>query len=343
MLAKRSLGSYFDTSAATEENESLILVWELTVNQNERKLENGARVVDVLEPGLSYISESTIITWYDGDVLNSRPLVGVVTEANIDGYIRDEVTFTIPGDLNNQRIIIKFETRVDTNAISAFRTNVPQVPISNEARLLNGDYTAVPATGSANIQNRVLSKTGSFDRNLRIVSYRVNVNPMGLTLDNTVELTDIIPYGLRMDIDSLRLVEATVDENGVFHPVKDGKTWDLNEGFPHIFNLSKINQEILPVQAVPPIPGIPGRSGELIVRPPVTTESDLNRFILTYDCFIYDSSNPIYNNSISITGTGTGGVEGSSAVPINIGLGGGGVSSRSARSNCMTACVRVSR
>jgi len=193
-------------------NESLIVTWEITVNQNAMELEDVV-LTDKLGEGLRFVGAV-------GDTISVRPgSSGTISVAGISGSVSSggqTLSFTHSGGFDKQQVVFRYDTEVDVDIIN-FGANA-NITVSNTATLAHSGHPGVNVDASRVIPNRFLVKDGSI--NDGVISYSVQINPYGLNLDDAEKgrvLTDVFPLTptvgglppLVLNPQSLQLWEAT--------------------------------------------------------------------------------------------------------------------------------------
>ncbi|MDR2712263.1 MAG: hypothetical protein LBB91_04010, partial [Clostridiales bacterium] len=262
--------------------------WRVIINHNRMRM-TGVVLTDLVATGQTFVPGSVSI------VENSVPLDLESLDITYGGGM---LTIEIP-ELND-RTVITYDTLVDPDLIPAFRTD-DEVTISNSAHLAQDVYPAgVTEAASIDISNIIVSKTGTFDPDNKLVSYVANINPNELTNVDAV-LSDMIPPGLQLDVMSIVLMDATVDADGVFSELGVRYTYD-DPAFSYT-----------PGGFVLDLPDGP------------------HRFILKYDCYITNINLRPYINNLALSERT--GIEEEVEVEIVVPPSGGGVSSKKVKLN----------
>ncbi|MCL2634510.1 MAG: SpaA isopeptide-forming pilin-related protein, partial [Oscillospiraceae bacterium] len=197
------------------------ITWTIVVNQNKMNL-TGATIVDVLPLGLTYVPGS---------------ITGGGVTASASGQT---LTITLPNGTETHTIT--YRTAIDPTNLelaNAFKTT-NNIDITNSATLvLGGDFSTVSPTAAATqkVANPRLNKTRITPSPVGEYNYRVDVNVNGVILNPTGVLPadrdvliDESPPGLRLDIESVQLVRATVNANGTLSPISgDANIWKFDD------------------------------------------------------------------------------------------------------------------
>jgi len=289
----------------------LIISWELIVNRNKMDLGDDPQIIDTLPAGLTFIPTS---------------LTGAA------GGSQALQVLTIDLHQNNETQTITYQTRVDPNnaELAGLFKSQNFVDITNEAKLIHGTgtYDEPEVSATQRVANQRLDKSfkagdGNVDGNQRgEYYYTVNINPNGVILnpetDNDPDpptggtpetrevLIDTLPAGLRLDIESVKLERAIIEDNRTF--TGTGEAWGYNDEDEDIkiFDFS----------------GYPANFK-------ITLPSDdaRDRYILTYICVVAPGNHNILSNKIEYA-SGGGAGDGNDASNLNLAGGGGGTSTR---------------
>lgn len=255
------------------------ITWQVVVNQNKMPMK-AVSLRDLLPEGLSYVADSLEINGSKAGPANTSPL---------------EISL---GDLNNEATV-KFRTKVDTDKYPDFK-NSSQVVIPNEIVLHRDTYDDVRTSGAQSIANKALDKKGAVKNNGASIEYTVKLNPLGLSFRGGEVLTDDLPLGLELDVQTVKLYKASVDSTGkVFTP---GDPVKLVKG-------SNFSYE-------------DDGSGFSIVMP-----AGKSPYLLTYTADLNGKAVGPFTNEIKFEGF-QGDIGSSSAAGIGGGGGGGGISYR---------------
>ena len=255
--------------------------------------------------GHGYDVNTQIITWQVTVNQNNMPMTGIVIEDLLEDYLTYEtgsytgpgtiatdgqkITFNL-GDLTSQTIFT-FQTKVDVDACAAFTAN-KSVSIPNHMTMKHDDFEPVNFSGSQSIHNEAVKKGASLDvEDSDYINYTVALNVNGLDLSG-VDLTDVLPNGLSLDIDSVKLYKATVNAAGTFAEGEEITSFDW-----------KYNSDDNSFAVT-----MPGDS----------------RYILKYGCIVDDRSASPFVNTANFDGAIFGGDAGTGTHSINSGGGGGG-------------------
>jgi len=314
MLSKSAGGFEYDVSG------NLIINWELTVNQNKMPLGATPRIIDTLPAGLTYVA---------GSAENDGAAIGGVTFAS--------QIITIPLVQNSLTQTITYQTLVDPNnaGLSALFKTQNHVDITNKATLNHGTGFDVPeVSATQRVINRRLDKTfvrgtGSVNGNQAgEYYYTVTINPNGIVLNPVIYaepidddpplplsggtaatrevLIDIPPAGLRLDIESVKLVRAEIEDDGTFTALSGaGNEWAYSNAA--VFDYSNYPTDFK-----------------------ITLPSDnaRDRYILTYICVVAPGviNTSLINEIKYDDGSSAGNANDKS--DLVLGGGGGGISSR---------------
>ena len=163
-----------------------------------------------LPAGQSFVADSVTI--------GGTPMPGIETVTD------DPKTLTIrlcgAGDTISNTIVVTFQTKLDVDAIEEFKSKTA-FDVPNRISLQRADYDDETASGSQSVSNQMLNKTGAHNANDNTLSYSVEINPNGINLTG-LSLTDSLPAGLELDVNSVLLYSAKVNPAGKFS--KEGAT-----------------------------------------------------------------------------------------------------------------------
>ncbi|MEG1779075.1 MAG: collagen binding domain-containing protein, partial [Oscillospiraceae bacterium] len=254
VLEKKSLGYDYSTNK---------IKWQITLNHNNMPMA-ATVLTDTLSAGQSYVNGSAMI---DGVAIDSRNI----------GFASQVLTLTL-NDVNKQSTIT-YETLVDTSTPD-FKSKT-ELNFTNSVTLKRTGYNdlSIPAV-SQRVSNNVLQKIGTLSTDKSSIAYRIDINPNGISLPTDCKLKDTIPKGLQVDIDSITLYNATVDDKGSF-----------TKGTQH----SNANTSGFLTYDT--------KSSSFSVAMPQGT----NRYILEYTCDITDPNIKSFRNSIQFVGGGFSG------------------------------------
>ncbi|WP_313165272.1 SpaA isopeptide-forming pilin-related protein [Sedimentibacter sp.] len=182
-VIKKSNGSYdYDTG---------ILTWRIVVNESEITL-NNAVLTDVIGDGMEFISESFKVNGYKVD---PDPISGKT------------ITYNFPAGTNDT-FEIEFQVMVDKDYLKETNPN-GKVTFNNTAILTDSGKTT-QSSDKVDIDNKVIEKGMEISEDKDYINWEVPINASKLTLMN-IEIWDDIQEELELDINTVRLFEATVD------------------------------------------------------------------------------------------------------------------------------------
>lgn len=271
--------------------------WCITVNENKMPMKSDAGILleDTLAKGLAYVDGSLEvtkeITGADGTArTEAYDRIGLTYSANTEG--KQVLTFQFPEDAElTEKLYIRFRTKADVDQIAGFKEN-NSFNISNAVILKRNGYFELSASANQKMDNKILAKSGKYEKDQGTITYTVNLNPHGITLDNTI-VRDELPEGLQIDKDTIRLYQAAIDKNGVF--TKD-KAVNLT-GLLAVNMLERWFEIKLPTGTTP--------------------------YVLEYVTDVTDITQTSFSNKISLNGTVSGGA-GQGGTDVGLGSGGGG-------------------
>lgn len=275
--------------------------WCITVNENKMPMtfENGILLEDTLAEGLTYVDGSLKVTKEavsDGTASEEADNRVTLSDSAIEDG-KQKLTFKYSeSEALNDKLYIRFRTRADVDIITDFK-NSTSFDISNTAILKRNGYDELSVDANQKIDNKILAKSGKYDKAQGTIAYTVNLNPHGITLKNTT-VRDELPEGLQIDKDTIKLYKANVNKAGAF--IK-GDPMDLS-GCLNVNVLERWFEIQLPDGSMP--------------------------YVLEYIADVTDITKTSFSNKISLKGTVSGGAEqGGTDVGLGSGGGGGGGSS----------------
>ena len=274
--------------------------WCITVNENKMpmKSEKGILLEDILAAGLTYVDDSLEVTKEvvspDGTVstVSTEKDSCITVNTGFEGDGKQKLTFQYDENEElNDKLFVRFRTKADVDKIDDFK-NSTSFSISNTAILKRADYSDLSVSANQKIDNKILAKSGKYDKAQGTITYTVHLNPHGLTLDNTI-IRDELPEGLQIDKDTIKLYEATVDKSGAFTKKNTVELTDLLT----VNVLERWFEIKLPKGDMP--------------------------YVLEYITDVTDITENSFSNKISLKGTVSGGAE-QGGTDVGLGSGGGG-------------------
>lgn len=287
VLQKKAEGYHYDDHT---------IGWCITVNENKMpmKSSDGILLEDTLAEGLTYVLDSLEVT---KEVTDSGGSVKTESDSRITLQVstegeRQKLTFLCGKDTElKDKLYIRFRTKADVDTMAAFK-NQTEFNISNTALLKRDGYGELEESASQEMANQILAKSGKYNKEQGTIFYTVNLNPHGITLEDTT-VRDDLPEGLQLDQDTIKLYQAAVDKEGVF---TKGNPVDLT-GSLTVNVLERWFEIKLEKANVP--------------------------YILEYTTDVTDITKTSFNNKISLKGTVSGGAE-QGGTDVGLGSGGGG-------------------
>lgn len=170
------------------------ITWTLTVNSNKMPMTK-AKLEDSLPTGVDYVNGS--LQPADAGISASQDKNNVLNINLGNAADKKEVTIT-------------YKTKVNVSEIEAFKSG-KTVAIKNQVKLLRDNYTEkdVIASAEKEISSAAIEKDGRLYLQDGYIDYEVELNPHGLNLKEAA-VTDSLPQGLQIDLDSIRLYKAAV-------------------------------------------------------------------------------------------------------------------------------------
>lgn len=264
-----------------------LITWRVEVNQNNMEMAN-AIIKDSLPEGLAYKADSVTV---DG-VSKADVELGITVEP--------ENLLCIPlGDISALQTVT-FQTQLDVSKIHSFLTDT-KVTIENSASLYRDHVlNKVDSTGTAEINNQALKKTGAHNPAQSYIEYTVKINPNSIPLTTTNNrIVDTLPAGLLLDLDTVQLYTADVSANGT-----------LTRGIQCPSGSYTVDYD--------------AANHTLTVVLPETASP----YILIYHCDVVDYSKAPFKNGISFLGDSMGQDMGDISTITVVGGGGGGLGKR---------------
>jgi pilin isopeptide linkage protein len=214
-----TVGSSYSAFSYNYNNNEL--VWRITLNQNKMAMPD-AVIKDVLPDYMTLIgvfitdNPPTINTSVANHYPDAYKNMGL-------GSYPPGVSATLPDVSNNNTLTVNLgdysdgkttyifiKTVIDTDKHSEFSTKNP-VKLSNSAILERTGFADVKADASLEVSNKTISKTAKVVGSK--ISYAVNVNGNGMDVAG-IPLTDKLPFGLKLDTDSVKLYQAQFNPRG---------------------------------------------------------------------------------------------------------------------------------
>lgn len=270
--------------------------WCITVNENKMPMKSleGILLEDTLAEGLTYVRDSLVVikeVTDTGDSVKTEPDKRITLDVSAEGG-RQKLTFRCDKDTElKDKLYIRFRTKADVDTMAAFK-NQTEFNISNTALLKRNGYDELTESANQEMDNKILAKSGKYNKEQGTIVYTVNLNPHGIMLEDTT-VRDDLPEGLQIDKDTIKLYRAAVDESGAF---TKGTSVDLT-GHLTVNVLERWFEIKLEKANVP--------------------------YILEYTTDVTDITKTSFNNKISLKGTVSGGAE-QGGTDVGLGSGGGG-------------------
>lgn len=264
------------------------LSWQIEVNEDQMELKDPA-VTDVIPEGL--LLDGSSLMFSDGTKIPEGKSGDEKPYYTYEGDARKLTVYLEDFAVNSAAKTICFDTDVDVeNAVfdgKEMKSYNGNITITNQAKLTKSSSSNVVSDDtSIKIQNKVLDKKGigdETDGDLKI-QYEIIINQPGAGLPAKTCLTDVISPGISLNLPSLKLYEASVQEDGTVTDEKEvsGFTYEtqlLKEG-----NLyGKLPGSTMMTLKLPDDPGT-------------------KTYILRYNVVVTDAGKDSYENSVSMTG-----------------------------------------
>ncbi len=179
-----------------------IISWKVVVNGNQMLL-NNAVFTDNIPKGMKYIEGTAAID-------NGADPTGFFYSPTSDESKSGTLTYTFPATIN-QTYTITFQTQVTD--LSIFQTNGDKA-IQNTSTLRHNIVPGgVVSTGTQNIRNTVISKTGAYTSGKKYIDWTININANSISLSDAA-ITDKLQEGLALDTASVKLFHQSIDSSG---------------------------------------------------------------------------------------------------------------------------------
>lgn len=207
-----------DANTGYDYNEKEI-TWKIEYNQNKMAMTD-IKITDKLQAGLSYVDGSAM--------LGDAPMTSDVT------YRDNTITFE-PADTTQGSAAqtITFQTKVSDDLLK-WEGDKPSKEIKNSAAITFGEAptdviseSKLSAASARYVGTRPLVKTGASNGGYRNYGWTININTNQIPMIKP-ELADVLEANLILDLESVKLHEATVNStNGTLTQgdlVYDGST-----------------------------------------------------------------------------------------------------------------------
>lgn len=188
------------------------ITWKLTINESKVKL-GDVEITDVLPAGLSCDAAEALLNGAAFSAGNTFTVTG--------DSAADSNTIHIHLENITDQAVVTFKTKVDVNS-DAFQTK-PEIEFTNKVSMTSeSNVNPVEVESKITIENNVLKKDGIKPENTGTnrVDYTVRLNPNHMNLLEgkpagiKLYLTDTLDTGLYLDLESIKMYEATATSNG---------------------------------------------------------------------------------------------------------------------------------
>lgn len=188
-----------------------VVTWKILVNANA--MSEGfdqATLVDTIEEGQRYV---------DGSVAISAGGSSVPIDPSKITYLDNTLTVDLENKAEGTTLEVSYLTTVDADKVAGFKTD-QSVALGNHVDLKrdSSQYRDESVDATVSVSNKLSAKTGTLKTDDgKYLEYTVNLNPYKLDLQG-VTISDTLPVGLSLNIDSLSLCVADVSASGSFIP-----------------------------------------------------------------------------------------------------------------------------
>ena len=279
------------------------ITWQVIVNADKIPMTD-AKIVDTLPIGLIYDDSTN-----DGvKVVNSKNETISPAEYEVswvENYDNGKATYsTLTIDLgdiaNYETLFITYKTIVNPDSVDGF-WNESSVEFKNSVTLQReGSFVSNPVVESVCIDGPVVSKKGSLVTSDGKVEYTIELNPNKLNMAmatgenmNNAVITDYLPDGMLLDLNSVKLYLADIDAEGNLSIPESNPTVDLTLGGNLIYDYNN-----------DPAIGSLGQYFKIILNGTLPSGDLLTkqRYILKYTAYLFTNATNSYKNEVTIDG-----------------------------------------
>ena len=190
------------------------ITWSIIVNKSQTPIKD-VEIKDLINDGQEYVDNSISVKRIEGNedeeltsdrindgfsyIPNSKSDLGKGGELSYNiGTIKDSYELT-------------FKTKVAYD--SEFDENNDKI-VQNEAQLKTSETNQeIKSSKTITIKNYIVQKNSVYTSGNDFITWRININKNNIPLDN-MKITDKIPEGLQIDMDSVKLYEVQFDSKG---------------------------------------------------------------------------------------------------------------------------------
>ena len=284
------------------------ITWQVTVNADKIPMDD-ANLEDKLPAGLSYDPESVVVKKSDETII---PLEDDAVKW--DSSTRD-LTIKLGRNANEEKLVVTYKTKVNPNeminseGVNEFWTE-NSVEFKNSVTLeRNGTYITEPVVDTVTIDGPIVSKDGTLVTPEGKVEYTIELNPNKLDMASKTNagtglyeavITDYLPDGMLLDLSSVKLCLATINDKGklqstdkfvtlipnvnLVYGIHDGTNASLTGPLGQYFQIAlsgylSVDKEGNPVDSL-----------------------TQQRYILTYEAYLFTNATNTYKNVVTIDG-----------------------------------------
>ena len=284
------------------------ITWQVTVNADKIPMDD-ANLEDKLPAGLSYDPESVVVKKSDETII---PLEDDAVKW--DSSTRD-LTIKLGCNANEEKLVVTYKTKVNPNeminseGVNEFWTE-NSVEFKNSVTLeRNGTYITEPVVDTVTIDGPIVSKDGTLVTPEGKVEYTIELNPNKLDMASKTNagtglyeavITDYLPDGMLLDLSSVKLCLATINDKGklqstdkfvtlipnvnLVYGIHDGTNASLTGPLGQYFQIAlsgylSVDKEGNPVDSL-----------------------TQQRYILTYEAYLFTNATNTYKNVVTIDG-----------------------------------------
>lgn len=181
--------------------QTRLITWTLVVNRNQLPQTNVV-VNDLIPAGLRLLPETITISPTDEDYdLN--------TVVNTAGNLVDRDSIRLEFSSLSKQVIITYQTIAEEGLLLVDGDK----SLINSATYTSTTIPNLTASATAIIRNPIVTKAGNYENGSDFIKWGVTINPNAVQLD-TVQLTDDLQTGLKLDTNSIVLYEMDLQADG---------------------------------------------------------------------------------------------------------------------------------
>ncbi|OOM75099.1 Cna protein B-type domain protein [Clostridium puniceum] len=205
----------FDTTLITKDGSynynTREITWTINVNSAKMPID-AVKVIDNVKPGQEYVDDSFKIERTAGTSdaeLTSNGFSYDQTSSSDKGQ-GGVLTYDFGGTISDS-YKITFKTKVASD--SEFDQNKDKV-VANEAFVkTTSTSNEIKVSKDVTIKNYLISKDYDYTWGNDFITWKISVNKNNVLLDK-IKVTDTLPDGLQIDMDSVKLYEVQFDSDG---------------------------------------------------------------------------------------------------------------------------------